>query len=99
MPLLFLAYNGGDLVGRMAAGCGRWATTPPRVGVLGAYSAARVAVAFAMLCCYVVTPGPWRLPVLFRCTTPGLSSSSRHCMLAGVALFRVMAKSVLICCA
>ncbi|KAK9838449.1 hypothetical protein WJX81_000010 [Elliptochloris bilobata] len=65
VPLLFLAYNGGDLLGRMAAGCGSWAVNPPRMRVLGTYTAARALVALAMLLCHVVTPEPWRLPVLF----------------------------------
>jgi len=67
VPMLFLVYNGGDLLGRMAAGCGRWAAQAPRLRVLGAYCAARVAVAAALLFCRVVTPRPWRLPAVFGC--------------------------------
>lgn len=68
--MLFLVYNGGDLLGRMAAGCGRWAVKAPRMSVLGTYTAARALVAAAMLVCHVVTPAPWRLPVVFGCAAP-----------------------------
>ena len=73
VPFLFLVYNGGDLLGRMAAGCGRWAVQAPRMSVLGTYTAARALVAAATLVCHVVTPGPWRLPVVFGC-----ASGSEH---------------------
>ena len=65
-PLLFLVFNGGDMLGRCLAGLGPWHARAPAVGALLAYALARVALVAGQLLCHVVTPRPWRLPVLFR---------------------------------
>lgn len=67
MPLVFVLFNLGDLAGRAAAGIGPWAARPPPSLALLAYAGLRVVPAAALLLCNVVTPRPWRLPVVLRC--------------------------------
>lgn len=65
-PLLFLLFNGGDLVGRLLAGIGDQQHRAPAAGTLVTYAVSRVVLVIGLLLCHVVTPHPWRLPELFR---------------------------------
>ena len=65
-PLLFLVFNGGDLLGRVLAGIGPWRTQPLSVGALLAYALSRIVLVVGLLLCHVVTPHPWALPYALR---------------------------------
>ena len=82
-PLLFLVFNGGDTLGRCLAALGPWHERSPRVGTLLAYALARLVLVAGQLLCHVVTPRPWRLPDLFRCSFPNLLPPHRPLRTAG----------------
>jgi hypothetical protein len=63
-PLTFVAFGVGDLLGRVASSWGPWGRRPPAAAWLLLYALARGGVAGGILVCNVVTPTPWRLPVL-----------------------------------
>ena len=67
VPLIFVLFNAGDVLGRALAGFGSWAARSPPVPTLLAYGAARILLAAAFLWCHVVTASPWALPTIFRC--------------------------------
>ena len=67
MPLMFLCFNVGDLLGRGLAGVGPWAKHSPPTPVLLVYAVARGGLLAALMLCNVITPHSWALPVLFRC--------------------------------
>ncbi len=65
-PLLFLVFNGGDLLGRLLAGLGPWRRQPLSVGALLTYALSRIVLVAGLLLCHVVTPRPWALPDALR---------------------------------
>lgn len=74
VPLMFLCFNSGDLIGRGLASLGPWAKRSPPTPVLLAYAVARGCLLAALMLCNVITPQRWALPVLFRCV--GLTEAS-----------------------
>jgi hypothetical protein len=70
VPLTFLAFNLGDLGGRLLAGLRRGGPPAPRA--LAAYLAARGAIAAALLLCHVTPPAAWRPPQLLPSDTAAL---------------------------
>ena len=79
MPMLFLLFNLGDLLGRLLSGVGAYAHKSPPAGVLMAYALCRSMLAAALLFCHVVTPHAWRLPELFRSALGVLILVARLC--------------------
>ncbi len=75
MPLMFLAFNAGDVCGRLAAGVEPWRSRAPPMSFLISYSALRGVLLLGLVLCHIVTPSPWQLPLLFR---SALSSISWH---------------------
>lgn len=63
VPVTFVAFGLGDLFGRIASSWGPWGRRPPAAGSLLVYSLLRFGLGAGILCCNVVTPVPWRLPV------------------------------------
>lgn len=63
VPVTFVAFGLGDLCGRIASSWGPWGRRPPAAGSLLVYSLLRFGLGAGILCCNVVTPVPWRLPV------------------------------------
>lgn len=66
VPLMFLAFNAGDVCGRLAAGLEPWRSKAPPMSFLISYSALRGLLLLGLVLCHVVTPAPWQLPLLFR---------------------------------
>lgn len=64
VPITFVAFGLGDLFGRIASSWGPWGRRPPAAAALLFYSLLRFGIAASILCCNVVTPTPWKLPVL-----------------------------------
>lgn len=64
VPITFVAFGVGDLFGRIGSSWGPWGRRPPAALSLLVYSLLRFAIAAGILCCNVVTPTPWKLPVL-----------------------------------
>lgn len=64
VPVTFVAFGLGDLFGRIASSWGPWGRRPPAAASLLLYAVLRFAIAAGILCCNVVTPTPWKLPVL-----------------------------------
>lgn len=64
VPITFVAFGVGDLIGRIASSWGPWGRRPPAALSLLLYSLLRFGLAAGILCCNVVTPAPWKLPVL-----------------------------------
>lgn len=64
VPLTFVAFGVGDLLGRIASSWGPWGRRPPAPASLLLYALLRFGVAGGILVCNVVTPAPWKLPVL-----------------------------------
>jgi hypothetical protein len=63
-PITFVAFGVGDLIGRVASSWGPWGRRPPAAAALLVYALARFGIGAGILVCNVVTPAPWRLPVL-----------------------------------
>ena len=63
MPSIFLLFNLGDCLGRLAAGTSRSA---PASWALALYCLGRCMLVPAILCCSLVTPHRWLLPVVFK---------------------------------
>ena len=66
MPVMFLAFNAGDVSGRLAAGLEPWRSRAPPMSFLISYSALRGVLLVGLVLCHVVTPSPWQLPFLLR---------------------------------
>lgn len=64
VPVTFVAFGIGDLIGRIASSWGPWGRRPPAAASLLLYSLLRFGLAGGILCCNVVTPSAWKLPVL-----------------------------------
>lgn len=66
VPFIFLVFNAGDFLGRLAAGLEPWRSKAPPMAFLIAYSAARALLVGGLVLCNVVTAAPWQLPVLLK---------------------------------
>ncbi|EIE23913.1 hypothetical protein COCSUDRAFT_62444 [Coccomyxa subellipsoidea C-169] len=66
VPFIFLVFNAGDFVGRLAAGLEPWRSQAPPMAFLIVYSAARALIVGGLVLCNVVTAAPWQLPVLLK---------------------------------
>ena len=66
VPFMFLVCNGSDLIGRLVAGAGAWSSKPPSSLTLLTYTLLRIPLSIPLLFCNMVTPKPWRLPLVFR---------------------------------
>ena len=64
MPGLFVLFNMGDCLGRLAAGLSRVA---PASWLMTMYCCARLVLVPAILCCHLVTPHQWMVPLVFAC--------------------------------
>ena len=67
VPLMFLAFNAGDVLGRLGAGLEPWRSRAPAMSFLVSYQALRGVLLLGLVLCHVVTPSPWQLPHLLRC--------------------------------
>ena len=67
VPLMFLAFNAGDVLGRLGAGLEPWRSRAPAMSFLVSYQALRGVLLVGLVLCHVVTPSPWQLPHLLRC--------------------------------
>ena len=67
MPVIFVLFNFGDCLGRLAAGLSRAA---PASSLLTLYCLLRGTLVPAVLLCHLATPHPWRLPLVFRSAAP-----------------------------
>lgn len=63
---MFLVCNGSDLIGRLVAGAGAWSSKPPSSLTLMTYTLLRIPLSIPLLFCNIVTPKPWKLPLVFR---------------------------------
>lgn len=66
VPFMFLVCNGSDLIGRLVAGAGAWSSKPPSSLTLMTYTLLRIPLSIPLLFCNIVTPKPWKLPLVFR---------------------------------
>ncbi|KAK9906501.1 hypothetical protein WJX75_002983 [Coccomyxa subellipsoidea] len=66
VPFIFLVFNAGDFLGRLAAGLEPWRSRAPPMAFLITYSAARALLVGGLVLCNVVTAAPWQLPVLLK---------------------------------
>lgn len=66
VPLVFVSFNAGDIMGRLSASIGPWGRSPPAGYTLITYAAARLLLAAAVAVCRVTHPHSWVLPLIFR---------------------------------
>jgi len=66
VPVTFVVFGVGDLLGRIGSSWGPWGRRPPPAASLLVYAIARCAIAGSILFCHVVTPTEWQLPTLFQ---------------------------------
>eukprot|EP00878_Enallax_costatus_P018220 GHUV01019173.1.p1 GENE.GHUV01019173.1~~GHUV01019173.1.p1 ORF type:complete len:374 (+),score=44.08 GHUV01019173.1:356-1477(+) len=66
VPMTFLVFGVGDVLGRIASSWGPWGRRPPASLSLFTYASLRLGIAAAIMYCHVITPAAWTLPTLFH---------------------------------
>lgn len=66
VPMTFLVFGVGDVLGRIASSLGPWGRRPPAALSLFCYAVLRFGIAAAIMYCHVITPAEWILPTVFR---------------------------------
>eukprot|EP00798_Chlamydomonas_sp_ICE-L_P016322 gene16322-22512_t len=62
VPVLYVLFSVGDYLGRLLSGYGPWGRGMPKPLTLLFYAFCRIAIAFGILFCHIVTPTHWLLP-------------------------------------